>query len=1462
MGIPVVIKPSGGMPVTVSPYGTPMTEASNGFGIAVTEAPNGLPVAGITFGPTLALSAASVPESAAVNTTVGTLSLTPGTTGTPVYSLTDSAGGKFNISGALLRTNAALDFETASYHNVTVAVSGVTPAVANRQFTILVTDGLEPVIMLSLATVAETAAIGTTVGVLSLINSYTGTPAYTLVDNAGGRFAISGSNLNVAATLDYETATSHSVTVSVSGVSPPALNKVFTIAVTDMPEPVIALTGTTASEDAAIGTTVGTLSLLNSYTGTPVYTLTDSAGGKFAISGSNLNVAAALDYETASMHSVTVAVSGITPAAANKAFTVVVLDAEDALGGDVTVTWDPLFYDSAASHVTYSGGNLIASTGGSSTNWNNACALLGASTGKYYCEFRFTSSIAAIPGWALVGLRTYIRANLGSSNLGSDLHTIGYAGSGDVLKDNGTDVKLASVTFAQNHWIAMAVDLDARKIWFKNITTGGSWNGVGGDPDAGTNGITTPAGGWTYYPACTLSYGTSNTYVCEANFGVAAYAGVKPSTFNNWSTVTNSLTWNYAHPLSGSAAYTNNKLTATGNLVTTTWNTAVCSGARQVSYDNRYYCEFHIDTAISINEILIGLCSTTFTSNIVLGMGGNSIGWNVGLGTFKIGTVDRFVTPITAAAGHYLAMAVDTISNKIWVKNITSGNNWNGVSGDPAAGTGGIDVAAMAGGDENVGPCAQIGYDEAGNAITANFGATAYQQTPPVGFGNWGHDAPSVGGGGGVTKNIVTDYGAVANALWFEGTFSIAMGSYSLTCATSIWNSGDVGKHIVVSSMPFGSPLSTTIASFVSGTNVILADTPPANWNNSANAATGGSMVNRSNVIVSWALVNNASAFQAFKDEFQEETVTLTIPAGTYLVKAGNFGGLFDGIRNITCNAVGATLCGGMFQIQAAAQHEGMGHSSYTASVSAGATSVTLLTPSDVSKFVIGDYAMMTGFDMQNLGYPTNQARHEYLLITAIDSDVGSPTYGKITFLTPLLYAYLSTWPLYTPENSLMNEHGVLIGNQSYGGPATLYAMNPRFNHTSVVNGMTIAQGEQYGVSGLDLTFNDCAFVGLGQLGPHMTMAKYIAFNNCDASRMNIEVDKLCHRVTSTGTTWGGLYVQSSSINELILDNSDIAYSVWTPRKLTIKNGCSIAALLPNPATYGFADVLNVSNSVVGAFGTETYHGNGFEIRNGDGSGADGIEKDFTMTAGVISVPASMRWNKGLSQWAITGGRMHFVDANLGSLGLFTITDVTDIGTHILVHTNWAQNGGTFPPSSYAGGGLWLKSHNVTSCTFNAVSGCAEVQMLSNCVPHPLGSQYKRVFNGDVVDSGYWQLQGRIKYIKVEILGAYSGPTATVTLTLLFGNATVKMSDFSQVIWNPVINLKTGPRSVIFDTDADPYPTAWTGGVAGDTLTGMAEAQWACGNFRLLMTDITAEPTPPTTRPTYIVTVVTDQGVA
>lgn len=70
-------------------------------------------------------------------------------------------------------------------------------------------------------------------------------------------------------------------------------------------EPAIALSNNFVAEDAAVGATVGTFSFLNG-SGTYTFTLTDSAGGLFAIDGDDLEVADALDFDTTGQHSITV----------------------------------------------------------------------------------------------------------------------------------------------------------------------------------------------------------------------------------------------------------------------------------------------------------------------------------------------------------------------------------------------------------------------------------------------------------------------------------------------------------------------------------------------------------------------------------------------------------------------------------------------------------------------------------------------------------------------------------------------------------------------------------------------------------------------------------------------------------------------------------------------------------------------------------------------------------------------------------------------------------------------------------------------------------------------------------------------------------------------------------------------------------------------------------------------------
>ena len=134
--------------------------------------------------------------------------------------------------------------------------------------------------------------------------------------------------ITVANALDYETATSHRVTVLATSSDTSTSSQAFTINVTDINEFAVGpvtdsnAAANTVAEDAIVGTTVGITALATDADGNRyrhLFTLaTMPAVCLPSIANTGvITVANALDYETATSHSVTVlATSPLTPAPA------------------------------------------------------------------------------------------------------------------------------------------------------------------------------------------------------------------------------------------------------------------------------------------------------------------------------------------------------------------------------------------------------------------------------------------------------------------------------------------------------------------------------------------------------------------------------------------------------------------------------------------------------------------------------------------------------------------------------------------------------------------------------------------------------------------------------------------------------------------------------------------------------------------------------------------------------------------------------------------------------------------------------------------------------------------------------------------------------------------------------------------------------------------------------------------
>ena len=268
------------------------------------------------------------------------------------YALIDNAGGRFAINATTGQVTVAngppLDYETAMAHGITVRVTDQGGLTFDKAFTLNVTNVNEAPNNATLTggTVAESSANGTAVGTVAGVDPDAGaTLTYALTNNAGGRFAINATSGQITVAngtlLDYETATSHNVTVRVTDQGGLTFDKVFTIALTDVDESAnhapnnATLTGGSFAENAANGTVVGTIAGTDPDAGAALtYSLTDNAAGRFAINATTGQITVAntalIDYETATSHAVTVRVTDQGGLTFDKAFSLTVTNVNEA----------------------------------------------------------------------------------------------------------------------------------------------------------------------------------------------------------------------------------------------------------------------------------------------------------------------------------------------------------------------------------------------------------------------------------------------------------------------------------------------------------------------------------------------------------------------------------------------------------------------------------------------------------------------------------------------------------------------------------------------------------------------------------------------------------------------------------------------------------------------------------------------------------------------------------------------------------------------------------------------------------------------------------------------------------------------------------------------------------------------------------------------------------------------------
>lgn len=273
----------------------------------------------------LGLSASSIAENEPVDTVIGTFTTTdPDTGDTFTYTFVAGAGdddnASFTIDGNQLKSAEVFDQSTKSSYTIRVRTTDQDGEFFEQVLTITVTEAnvAPTAISLSVNTIDENSAAGTSVGTLTTTDDNTGdTHTYTLVSGTGdtdnGAFTIVGNSLQTNGNLDFETQASYSVRVRSTDPYGLSTEEVFTISVNDVNEAPTALelSGDTLAENAAIGDAVGTLSSTDPDSGnTHTYSLVAGEGDEgntaFQIVGDELQLAVNLDFETQTTYSVRV----------------------------------------------------------------------------------------------------------------------------------------------------------------------------------------------------------------------------------------------------------------------------------------------------------------------------------------------------------------------------------------------------------------------------------------------------------------------------------------------------------------------------------------------------------------------------------------------------------------------------------------------------------------------------------------------------------------------------------------------------------------------------------------------------------------------------------------------------------------------------------------------------------------------------------------------------------------------------------------------------------------------------------------------------------------------------------------------------------------------------------------------------------------------------------------------------
>lgn len=440
-----------------------------------------------------------------------------------------------------------------------------------------------------------------------------------------------------------------------------------------------------------------------------------------------------------------------------------------------------------------------------------------------------------------------------------------------------------------------------------------------------------------------------------------------------------------------------------------------------------------------------------------------------------------------------------------------------------------------------------------------------------------------------------------------------------------------------------------------------------------------------------------------------------------------------------------------------------------TASASIGDTAVFLTDTTQCSRFTVGNYMFMTGYDTQGLynptggySFPPNPAFYDHVKVTSLANCATGLANGRVDIDRPLTNNYLSTWPLNGPGGPFEADQG---------GPATAYALAFWWDTETEYRGGTLGrQLDLTNDAGRKIVFRDITWSappGTPDYGcAYATQNTDWIIIGGDWTNCKIEVDKIVINQTIQNSQIYRMDNQSTSPRYTTMSDTTIGVIDGTGRNWTGSNVTVTTGASPGVKSFGRSDSFSCTNcSIAGAPTVSNAQATGTATSGTTWSVTmqSGGTQSATMSGGVLTLPIGY----GAAWWAVPGTNFTWAPSGSISAYVYQVLDVTQDPTNQYITTNCVGintvcgASGNLPVSS---GTLNWKQHpspkfNCVGCA-SAGSGSGWAAVSDGPTDAPLYSYARFTADATWVNGARtFMLWGKLQSIVATVTSAYPGGT-------------------------------------------------------------------------------------------------------